>query len=90
MDRHTNAHMETKSKYFDRHGRFSQSEESECICSLLIEKIKSAVQRDCIEKAKNVNDSKIWMNIEKQDKIFHGLQKMGAVVGFRMFTTMTI
>ena len=31
MDRHTNTHRETKSKYFDGHGRLSQSEESECM-----------------------------------------------------------
>ena len=30
VDRHTNTHTETKSKYFDGHGRLSQSEESEC------------------------------------------------------------
>ena len=31
VDRHTNTHTETKSKYFDGHGRPSQSEESECM-----------------------------------------------------------
>ena len=31
MDRHMNTHTETKLKYFDRHGRLSQSEESECM-----------------------------------------------------------
>jgi hypothetical protein len=29
VDRHTNTHTKTKSKYFDGHGRLSQSEESE-------------------------------------------------------------
>ena len=31
VDRHTNTHTETKSKYFNGHGRLSQSEESECM-----------------------------------------------------------
>ena len=31
VDRHTNTHTETKLKYFDGHGRLSQSEESECM-----------------------------------------------------------
>ena len=31
MDRHMNTHKETKLKYFDLHGRLSQSKESECM-----------------------------------------------------------
>jgi hypothetical protein len=31
VDRHTNTHMETKSKYFEGHDRLSQSEESKCM-----------------------------------------------------------
>jgi hypothetical protein len=31
VDRHTNTHTETKSKYFDGHSRPSQSEENECM-----------------------------------------------------------
>ena len=31
VDRHTNTQTETKSKYFDRHGLLSQSEESKCM-----------------------------------------------------------
>jgi hypothetical protein len=31
VDRHTNTHTETKSKYLDGHGRLSQSEENECM-----------------------------------------------------------
>ena len=30
-DRHTHTHTETVSRYFDRHGRLSQSEESKCL-----------------------------------------------------------
>ena len=33
MDRDTNTSMETKLKYFDAHGRPSQSEEIECMCA---------------------------------------------------------
>ena len=31
VDRHTNTHTETKSKYFDGHSSLSQSEERECM-----------------------------------------------------------
>ena len=31
VNRHMNTHTETKSKYFDEHGRLSQSEERECM-----------------------------------------------------------
>ena len=50
MNRHTNTHTETKSKYFDGHGRPSQSEESECmwahIRTLLQDLVDSILDRN--------------------------------------------
>ena len=41
VDRHTNTHTETKPKYFNRHGRPSQSEENECMLKSLDKVFKS-------------------------------------------------